>query len=422
MKSLPAYTFLIMALLTAMLIPACGDSEQTPPATNSDGASATTPEPKEDVVIRIGNLTDMTGTGSNAISVIDMALNDLVDYYNEQNLIPGVKLKVIAYDTAYDPSRDIPGYKWLKERGADLIYTSVTSAPVTLRPLVEEDQMCLFAASAPQEQLIPPGHVFMLGEINEEPIYTLLKWIAENDWDYVSNGPARIGGACWQEPAAEAYFEAMKNYAEAHPDQFEWVGGYLTTMGTFTWGPEVEELKDCDYVFPPTVLVSFVKEYRTAGYEADFIGVDTHIAFLGLIRDAKLLDELDGMLIARMLRWWNEDGEIIDLTEQLLKENHPGEAEKIMSQGVGYLVMANFVIMLEMIQDAVETVGPENFDSEALYQEAQSYTRIVDGVERWSYSETKRSPADLYGIYRISAAEGDVIRVSQEWYPTVRKP
>jgi len=416
-------TFLLLLALV-IVIPSCSssDDEATQPDIQPTTVPTASPEPVEDVIITIGNLTDMTGVASNAMQIIDSALEDLVDYYNEQNLIPGVKLKIIAYDTSFDPARDIPGYQWLKERGVDLIYTSVTSAPVTLLPFIEEDQICMFAASTPSEMLSPPGRLFMLGEINEEPIYTVLKWMAENDWDYQTKGPARIGGAAWQEPSAEAYLGAMKEYAEAHPDQFEWVGGHLTNMSTFTWGPEVEALKDCDYVFPPTILTNFVKEYRAAGHEARFFGVDTHLAFFGLIRDAKLLDEIDGMLIARMLRWWNEDGEIIDLTKQLLNENHPSDAEKIMSQGVGYLVMANFVIMLEMLKDAVETVGPVNFNSDALYEAAQSYTRSIDGVARISYSETKRVPVDLYGIYRISAADENVVRVGPEWYPTLRQP
>ncbi|NQT72956.1 MAG: hypothetical protein HQ553_09330 [Chloroflexi bacterium] len=84
--------------------------------------------------------------------------------------------------------------------------------------------------------------------------------------------------------------------------------------------------------------------------------------------------------------------------------------------------MANFVIMLEMLKDAVETVGPVNFNSDALYEAAQSYTRSIDGVARISYSETKRVPVDLYGIYRISAADENVVRVGPEWYPTLRQP
>ncbi len=423
MKTSGKKCFMVLLVFLVLLsVTACGDDDEKKPTSEPASEPTSTPGPVEDVVITIGNLTDMTGVASNAIAVIDMALNDLVTYYNEENLIPGVKLKIIAYDTVYEPARDIPGYKWLKERGVDLIYSSVTSVPVTLRTFIEEDQICLFAASTPSEMLSPPGRLFMLGEINEEPVYTVLKWIAENDWDYQTKGPARIGGADWQDPSAEAYFQAAKDYAEAHSDQFEWVGGHLTNMSTFTWGPEVGALKDCDYVFPPTILTNFVKEYRAAGHEARFFGVDSHLAFFGLIRDAKLLDEIDEMLFARMLRWWNEEGEIIDLTKKLLKENHPSDAENIMSQGVGYLVTANFVIMLEMIKDAVETVGPDNFNSEALYKAAQSYTRSIDGVARISYSETKRVPVDLYGIYRISAADEDVVRVNPEWYPTLRQP
>jgi len=48
-----------------------------------------------------------------------MALEDLVAYYNDSDLIPGVRLEVVVYDGQWDPARDIPGYEWLRGRGAD---------------------------------------------------------------------------------------------------------------------------------------------------------------------------------------------------------------------------------------------------------------------------------------------------------------
>ncbi|MCP4608924.1 MAG: hypothetical protein GY845_09445, partial [Planctomycetes bacterium] len=46
--------------------------------------------PTDLVTLTIGNLTDETGVASSALSVIDMALKDFAEYYNEENLIPGV--------------------------------------------------------------------------------------------------------------------------------------------------------------------------------------------------------------------------------------------------------------------------------------------------------------------------------------------
>ncbi|NQT73005.1 MAG: ABC transporter substrate-binding protein [Chloroflexi bacterium] len=76
---------------------------------------------QELVTITIGNLSDLTGVSSNAMGVVNIALEDTVEYYNERNLIPGVELEVITYDGQYNPSNDIPGYEWLKELAEPIV-------------------------------------------------------------------------------------------------------------------------------------------------------------------------------------------------------------------------------------------------------------------------------------------------------------
>ncbi len=398
------------------------DSEEanTPPV--AQPSSTITSETKEPVKITIGNLTDLTGPGASAVSNIDMALGDLTAYYNENNLIPGVRFRVITYDGQFDPSNDIPGYEWLKERGADLIYTGVPDTPLTLKPIVDKENMPLFAASGYQEMLDPPGYVFVMGPIPEHQAYTLLNWIAENDWDYESKGPAKIGAASWIDGYSQSFIAAMEKYTEAHPDQFEWVGGYLTNF-TFTWGPEVEALKNCDYVFPCAMPIAFMREYRSADGTAKFIGADVHTTFLHMITEAELWDKIDGMLFIKTSLWWNEDGELINLAKKLLYENHPDEAEDIIRTGSGYLSISGvFYPMLEMIASAVKAVGADNFDSQALYDAAKSYSLVIDGVERTSFTQIRRYGLTNFTIYEASAVEEDLIRADENWIPLLIEP
>ena len=371
--------------------------------------------------ITIGNLTDMTGPAASAMHIVDEALADLVQHYNDENIIPGVELEIINYDGQMDPSKVIPGYQWLIEKGADLIFTGPPPYPVVLNPRVDQDQVVLFAATGNPEDFAPSGFAFNLGTLPEHEAHILLNWIAENDWDYQTDGPARIGGASWDDPYAISFFEACKEYAQVHPNQFEWVGGHLTNY-SFTWGPEVEALKDCDYLFPPTMMTNFVKEYRTAGHTAKFIGTDTHTAFLGLIADADLWDEIDGMIFVRHPRWWTETGAIIDLTKELLYENHPDDAEEIMSDGAAYLGITPGYLMLNVIANAVESVGSTNFDSQALYEAAKSFSLTVDDIERYSFGETKRYVVDYYGIYKAKSADQNLFRAYPEWLPVSTEP
>ncbi len=421
---LAVLTILILALPALVACGGSNDSTSTPsvqptalsPDESSSPLTSTPDSDKEDVKITIGNLSDLTGISSGAQYFINKALDDAVEYFNDQNLIPGVQVEVITYDGQFDPSRDIPGYEWLRERGADLIFTAVTSTPVILKPRVNEDHVPLFAASGSLETIEPPGYVFALASLPQHEALTLVSWIAEHDWDYETKGPAKIGGATWDEPNSHTFFDTVEQYASEHPDQFEWVGGKLAPFSTFTWGPEAEALKDCDYVFPALIMPTFVKEYRNVGGEASYIGTGAHAAMLGLIGDSELWDEIDGMLFARTARWWTETGAMIDLQRKLLSENHSDEAEEIIRNGSGYNTFPNLYMIVDIIRKAAEEVGPENLDSETIYQAAQSYELIIDGVKRYSFTETKRIGADTYAIYEANAAEEDLFRVDPEWY------
>ena len=418
--------FLALGLILSSI--ACeSDDEEATLDPLAQPSSIVTSEPQmilEPVEITIGNLTDITGPSSNALVVITTALEDLARYYNEHNIISGVELKVINYDTQYDPTRFTTGYEWLKSRGADLIFTSVPDTPLALKPIVNKDKMPLFSASGYVEQLDPPGYVFILGTIPEHQVYTFLNWIAENDWDYEAKGPAKIGGASWRDGYSDTIITEMKRYCDLYPDQFEWVGGYLKDF-TFTWGSEVDALKDCDYVFPCVMPVAFMKEYTAAGYTAKFISFDAQTGFFSLISDAQLWKDIEGSLFIKggSMWWTDDDDELINLNKKLLYENHPDEAEEIMRAGSGYLAVAGlFYPMFEMIADAVEAVGAENFNSQALYDAAISYSLVIDGVERSGFTETRRYALTNYMIYKASAADEDIVRATENWIPHLVEP
>lgn len=422
---------LVVPLLMFPLLGACDDDETKEPTTTVTPTAAPTiepspqptsePAPIENVTITVGNLTDKTGPAASAVAPIDLALEDMAEYYNEQEIIPGIEFKTISYDGQFDPANDIPGYEWLKERGADVIYTSVTSAPLTLRTRADEDQIPIFGAAAAPESLEPPGYVFSLGTPVTTDAYTLLKWMAENDWDYETQGPARVGGAGWVTDYDRTFIEAMEEYCSVHPDQFEWVGGYLTNM-SFTWGPEVEALKDCDYVYVPGLMLTFVKEYRAAGYTAKVIASDAHLAFFGIMDASNIWEDIDGALFIRGAKWWNETGTLIDLTKEILYEKHPDDAEEIMRQGLGYIDINFFHQIFNVIAKAADEVGPENVDGQSIYNAAQSWSGEIDGVERWNYSSTKRTSLNYYAIYEARMAERNVFRLHEGWLPMVYTP
>lgn len=406
------YALPLALILVSVTLVACNGDEEP--------SNSSTPSPEE-VTFTIGNLTDQTGVAASAVSIIDTTLDDMVDYYNEENLIPGVKLEVVSHDTQYDAALAKTGYERLKAKGADIIWTPVTATIPVLKPVADQDEFPVFAASANLDMLTPPGYVFSLGTIPQYDALTLLKWIAENDWDYEANGPARIGGAGWKDDYSPLFFDGMKEYARAHPDQFEWTGGYLTDFG-FIWTSAIEGLKDCDYVYPPVPMHVFVADYRAAGYDAKFLATDPHAGFLDMIDKGDFWDEIDGTLFIRASRWWTEEGVIIDLTKELLQENHSSKAEEIMRSGVGYLSTSCLYQLLHIIKNAAENAGPANLDSQAVFEAAITYTEDIDGVDRYSFDESKRCSTNYYIVYEADAERQNLYRADSEWLPMVTEP
>ncbi len=115
-------------------------------------------------------------------------------------------------------------------------------------------------------------------------------------------------------------------------------------------------------------------------------------------------------------------GEIIDLVKQVLYGNHPDNAEEIIRSGCGYLSAYQAYQMLHIIKDASDAVGPENIDSKALYDAAQSFTATSDGIDLYGFSDIKRCSTNYYEVCKADAIEKDLIRIDPNWLPLVRAP
>ncbi len=79
--------------------------------------------------------------------------------------------------------------------------------------------------------------------------------------------------------------------------------------------------------------------------------------------------------------------------------------------------------MLDIVRKAVEAVGAENFDSQALYDAATSWTYEYEGISDFnSFDENKRIAQNYYAVYELDAAEEDIFRVHKDWLPQVTSP
>ncbi len=416
MKSMKLPIILII-LITSILF-GCGEEDAV---TNGVNSSTKTDTPPNDLIIKIGNLTDLTGPGASGMEMVNTALEDTARYYNENNLIPGVKLEVIHWDGQTDPARIIPGYEWLKHSGADVFTTCAPGVAVTLKPRLAAEENVLFSQVGEMEALEPPGHVFCLGTVPEHDAYTFLNWISKNDWDYEKNGPARIGAAAWAEPYAIGFVQAMKEYAKVHPDQFEFVDGFLSDF-KFNWSTEIEALKDCDYIFPPIIMHEFAKGIRNTGSEARFIGGAPHTAFFDLLSAANAWQAIDGMLFVYTGGWWHEEIKLIIVQEQMLDMYHQNDKEKIIAKGSSYGGVGTYLMLCDIIAKTVEKTGPEGFNSETLYQTAQTWSYPMEDRADYTYGPEKRYIFNDLCVLEASGTQQTLVRNDSVYYPILTEP
>jgi len=419
---------LLICLLGLSLLVACGgddDGEATPTGVPTDTSQPTTSAtvPTEKVKITIGNHTDITGAASTAMEIVDVGLEDIVHYYNDNNIIPGVEIDIVKYDGMNDPGRDIPGWKWLREKGSDVIISWLPAVGLTLQALADREQLPYFATTVSKELIDPPGYMFAGSPLIEPYAWSLIDWVMENDWNWQTNGPAKVGGGLDEAANPKLIFGTFEKYAEMYPERMEWVGGYTVPLGTYTWAKEVIELKDCDYIYLPNIFPFFMKDYKNAGLDkAKFLTTDNHTAFLSLMNDMGLWSEFDGTLNLSQSEWWTEDAEYSNFARELAGTYRSGgDYTEIEESPKGYNSFANGMFILEAIRIAAETVGPENIDSQAIYEATQQVVIEFDGVQRFSYSETKRTSTDRLAMYEANADTKGFDRIS-EWFPIESPP
>jgi len=379
---------------------------------------------KGKVKIILGENTDLSGPGSPAVITLHYCLQDMINYYNQNELIPGVEFSVVSWDNQYDPAREIPGYEWLKERGSDVIIVIIPTSGPLLKPFADKDHMPIASLSTHRDTFEPPGWVFNMSNSSDMEMKTLMKWLWENDWNQ-SEGPASIGLFGWSEPAIYAIEDAMDEYMADNPGQFTDSGTYIVPFGSYGFTAEVNALKDCDYIAPIGYpMPFFMRDYWEAGFSgATFIDPSMGAAsYRGFFVDMIGYEGLNGVLTSNSSPFWSDDTPIIRLARELLDTYRPGQKDEVIYRGLAYCGgIQNLVATFQIISNAVEAVGAENFDGQAFYDAAVKYQTggpLFEGYPQWQFTETKRYLVDDMIVSEFSKSAQDLVNISG-WIPLI---
>ena len=378
------------------------------------------------VTITIGQVNDLTGAASSICITVSKALQDIVRYYNDENLIPGVKLKAVIYDTGLDPSKEIPGYDWCKSKGAQVV-TDVLPSSIILKPFATRDKIPLFSYTGLKELLFPTsdvGYGFCLINPDFYSEQAVLKWVSENDWNYeAKERKPKLGAVGAVLPNDIECLAAVKEYAQDNPDEFDYVGGFSSPVGTTLWSGAVAALKDCDYVVLTHAvggdMAAFVDQYRSSGGAAKFLGGNQPLTYLSLLVAKVGWNAMNGSLTADGTKWWWEDSPITTLAKEVLERYRHGEANSILQADLGKGYVGAFhqsKFLLDLLSQVVKDVGAKNVNGQAIYDTAIRFHVTYQGYPEWGYTETERVQNKYVRIMEWEAADSTLTPVS-DWLP-----
>ena len=399
-------SILCLVALMLMIVPmwGCGTNE----------------EPQDKVTIKIGSLMDLTGPTAMAYRTVLWAIQDIIQYVNEEDPISGVILESVVYDTKYDPSRSKPGYDWLRSQGCVCI-TGLTGVDhETLAPFSEVDRFPIFGFSMTEAIDTSPGWTFSTDLRYGYGCCTALDWLSE-DWDY-SNGKPKVGAVGWNVAVGVEIVGSSEQYCQDHADDFEWVYGALTPPGTLDWYSEIEKLKDCDFIMHGAAgsgSVTFAKQFAEKGYPGRQVFPKATGYLIGSLVDEVGAEAMDGTLFVTEAPMPVESYTWIETYKSLLYAKHADDADTQWNKYCTYLsVIPGAHLACEIIRQAVSDVGADKVDSESIYDAILDTQLDLGSGLIYSYGEGKHSARDAFRIWEY---DGDLLSWSQcsEWLTPV---
>lgn len=375
-------------------------------------------------VIKIGVLADYTGPASFGMKPTMQAMKEYFVMMKDTDPLPGVEVEWIDFDTALDYTKVVPGYNALKGQGVMALVIPSGSDRTILKSKVVEDKMPVVGTQG-QEELLSNQWQYSIWSTIQSQGEAAMQWIMST-WDYAGKGQPKIGHIGWSLAITDYYQQGIDRVLAKYPDKFTWVGVQKGTTTQVTWTSEIEALKNCDFIVVSTVgsqMSTFVDQYRNKGYTASFIsGNEAFPGFFDLVVDKTPASKLYGCYYVGWWPWWGEDVPFIEGATDYVEKKHPDQAARLM---MGSPVLSGWqmgMFIEDAIRRAVEEVGADNIDSEALQKAFVETNKEVEGFgNTWKITENNTALSWMQRAFEWKAETGKWQSIS-EWILPLSMP
>jgi len=351
-----------MLLLLSPLITACGKSQETR------------------TVVKIGFVGSLTGAAATSGAGFLAGYQVYFNYANEENLIPGVRIALDIYDTAYDPAREILGYQKLKGDGVVAILTFSGSAADKYRPLCDQDKIPIISNSTSKVQLVPSGYVFGIIVPFEWQSQLVLQYIHDN-WDYAGKGRnPKVAVLGWNMAYGGDHVKAAKAfYSDYNVDLVLAETVPVNTMDMSVNARRVGEAK-ADYAMLPLLAgpcASVMKELYVK-YPGQVTAIIPAASFKEYF-SAMGANVLEGHYFTGMGQTFDVHGAAMDLLRDLMNRYYPSGWSQY-DNACPSITFPGALAMVDAIKRVVEEKGVNEINSVNIYEALQKVDIDLEGI------------------------------------------
>jgi ABC-type branched-subunit amino acid transport system substrate-binding protein len=379
--------------------------------------------------ITAGVILDITGPLAMCGQPNYVAIQDTFQDANDRNLIPGVTLKTVVYDTKYNAAKTAPAYHYCKSKGADVIFAIYLQDVEAVKPLAEEDEIPVVAYNSSVLTTSLPSWTFSQTPLVEDIARSSIQWIVDQ-WDYKKEGRApNIATIAWDNALGNTYVTSAESYVKeaAIKGKVNWVGKIIVPPRTVDYVQPTRTINEweTDWLAVgciPPASIPIMKLRKANNYTFKMLWGDWSQVMWGFVK-ARAGDAIPGHYWISTFGWWNQpDPGIKRAWDMMNKYRKHEEIEKLrMNEGVEYLigvVVADAVV--EAVKMAVAEVGKNKVTGKVIYEQLQQLRLDTQGlVSPMTFTKTKRTGCDLVRVYKMGAdCEPQVVT---DWFKLVGK-
>jgi branched-chain amino acid transport system substrate-binding protein len=372
--------------------------------------TACTPRPiVEEKTAEIGWIMPFTGAGASACQVMLSGGADYARYFNEQEVIPGVRIGYLWRDTSHSVALFISHYERLAAAGIPFIFFTEESGPLAVREKFERDEIVGFSQAGHHDVTYPGfDYYYTHTPTIPEQFAVFLQYFMEN----------------WKEERAPRLGTVGMDHATGY--SLRYATGYARDLGFEVLLHEVVPIVTLD----ATVQLLRLKE---AG--ADLIYMQGHPPVtIPVLRDAERLGLVgqiqfsghsssigdrvieaagvacEGFLMPRTCPYFDET-ELPGI--KLIIDNMMKYHGKVDREGEYFYGWIGAAITCEAMRRAIENVGYENLDGLAI-KEAMDGMKDFDvyGLASVTYKPDDRRGITKMAVYEVRGEK--LVRVS-DW-------